>query len=118
MPTARVTSALAVALRAANHVAKLARVAEHLLEGAALRRLDADQLTFALGWRLAGAWSGGGGAAAPGDGDAVLARCGYAHAFTVAELGALAAGVGRRCGRAISALQPCPHTTLVRCAGN
>lgn len=68
---------------------------------------------FTVGRWLGRLSAGGAGSAACDDGDAVLGRCGYVHAFTPDELAALAASVGRRCSRPITRGQVYPHATLV-----
>ena len=74
--------------------------------------VETQPRTFRLGWRLGSALTGRAADQGPIAGDKVMARCGYGHSFTVAEVVALAAASGYEMSRSPSPEQAYAHATF------
>jgi hypothetical protein len=76
------------------------------------RASERQTRAFALGWRLGSALTGRPPGDQPIEGDQVMARCGYGHRFTPAEIATLAASTDYVLSRAPGPEQAYAHATF------
>jgi len=77
------------------------------------RAPETQARAFRLGWRLGSFLAGRPHEEEPIAGDRIMARCGYGHSFTIAEVAALAAGANYELHRTPGPHQAYAHATLM-----